>query len=326
MVQLVDLLHLADTLVQALLGSEHADLGLHGLLHGKSDLSSALGAVGISDLVEDLDVLGTSIGGNRLQGGTGSEVVSDGVGDGTTEHNQIQEGVGAQSVSTVDRHTSSLTTREQTRDNLVLTVLINGKDLTSVSSRNTTHVVVDGGQDRNGLLANIDTSENTGGLGDTRKTLSKNLSRQVRELEEDVVLVSTNTTAIADLHGHRSGNDVARGKILGGGGITFHESLTLGVEEVTTLTTSTLSDQAAGTVDTSRVELDELEILVGQTSTGDHGHAVTSASVGGCAGEVGSAVTTSSEDSVVGEESVEGTVLLVVGKDTTALAILHNQI
>ncbi|KAI6755199.1 hypothetical protein HG531_004305 [Fusarium graminearum] len=309
-VHAIDLLHLADTLVQTLLGSEHADLGLHSLLHGKSDLSSALGAVGGSDLVEGLDVVRSSVSSGGLQSITGVELVANGVRNGTTKDNKIEKRVGTQTVSTVDGHTSGLTTSVQTRNNLVLTLLIN----------------VDGGENGNRLLADIDTSENTSGLRDTGQTLSKDLSGEMAELEVDVILLSTNTTALTDLHGHGSGNDITRSKILGGRGISLHESLTLGVEEVTTLTTRTLSDQAASSVDTSRVELDELKILVGETGTGNHGHTVTSTGVGRCAGEVSSAVTTSGEDGVVGEESVQSAVLLVVGEDTAALTILHNQV
>lgn len=146
------------------------------------------------------------------------------------------------------------------------------------------------------------------------------------ELEEDVVLVGADTAAVTDLHGHGSGDDVTRGKILGGRSVTLHEAFTLRVEKVTTLTTSTLGDQAASAVDTGRVELDKLEILVGETSTGNHGHTVTSASVSRRAAEVGTSVATGGEDGVVGEESVESAVLLVVGEDTTALAVLHNQV
>jgi hypothetical protein len=185
---------------------------------------------------------------------------------------------------------------------------------------------VDGGENRNGLLANINTSENTSGLRDTGQTLGKNLSGQMAELEVNVILLSTDTTALADLHRHGSRNDVTRSKILSGRGISLHESLTLGVEEVTTLTTRTLGDQATSSVDTGRVELDELEILVGETGTGNHGHTVTGTGVGRCAGEVGSAVTTGSEDGVVSKESVQSAVLLVVGEDTAALAILHDQV
>jgi hypothetical protein len=209
---------------------------------------------------------------------------------------------------------------------VIVTSLVNSENLTSVSSRDTTHVVVDSRQDGNGLLADINTSENTGSLRDTGQTLGKNLGGQMAELEVDVVLLGTNTTALTDLHGHGSGHDISGGKILGGGSISLHESLTLGVQKVTTLTTSTLGDQAAGTVDTRGMELDELEILVGKTGTGDHGHTVTGTGVGGCAAEVGSAVSTSGQDGVVGKESVKGAVLLVVGKDSAALAVLHDEL
>lgn len=173
----VNLNHLADTLVQALLGTENADVSLHSLLHAETDLGSALGAVRGADLVENLNVVSTGVGGNGLQLVAGVEVVADGVGNSAAKHNEIQERVGTETVSTVDRHASGLTTGEQARDDLVVARLVNGDDLTSVASRDTTHVVVDGGQDGNGLLGDIDTGENASSLRDTRQTLSKNLGR-----------------------------------------------------------------------------------------------------------------------------------------------------
>lgn len=248
------------------------------------------------------------------------------MGNGAAENDQVEERVGTQTVSTVDRHASSLTAREETGNDLVVARLVDGKNLTSVASGDTTHVVVDGGKDGDGLLADIDTGENAGRLRDTGETLGKNLGGKVAELEVDVVLLGTDATAVTDLHGHGAGDDVTRGKILGGRGISLHETLTLGVEEVATLTTSTLSDQAAGTIDTGRVELDKLEILVGETGTGNHGHTVTGAGVGRSAREVGAAVTAGGENGVVGEEAVEGTILLVVGENTATLTILHDQV
>lgn len=323
---LVDFMDLLDALIKGLLGTENADIALHSLLHSKANLGGALGAIGGADLVKNLNRLGTGISLNRLQLLARLEVVADGVGNGTAENDQVEERVGTETVSTVDRHASSLTASEQTRDNLVVTRLINSENLTGVTSGDTAHIVVDGGKDRNGLLANIDTSEDASGLRDTGQTLGKNLGRKMAELEVDVVLLGADTTTITNLHSHRPGDDVTGSKILGGGRISLHETLTLGVEEVATLTTSTLSDQATGTVDTGRMELDELEILVGETGAGNHGHAVTSASVSRSAGEVGTSVSTCGENGVGSEETVQGAVLLVVGEDTTALAILHNQI
>lgn len=271
-------------------------------------------------------MLSTSISRERLELSTRSEVVADGMRDSTTKDDKIEKGVGTKTVSTVDRHASGFTASKETRDNLVVAGLVDGEDFTSVTGGDTTHVVVDGRQDGDGLGADVNTSENTSSLRDTGETLSQDLGGQVAKLEEDVVLLLTNTTAVADLHGHGSGNNVTGSEILGGRSITLHETLTLRVEEVTTLTTGTLSDQAASAVDTGRVELDELEILVGETSASNHGHTVTSASVSRCAAEVGTSVTTGGENGVVGKESVEGTVFLVVGKDTTALTILHDEV
>lgn len=322
----VNLGDLLDTLVQGLLCPEDADVRLHRLLHGQTDLSRALWSIRRPDLVEHLDRLGTSISADWLVLGTRGEVIADSVRDSTAKDDQIQEGVGSQAVGTVDGHASGFTTGEQTRDDLVVAALIDGEHLSGVPSWNTAHIVVDGRQDRNRLLRDVDTGENAGCLGDTGQTLVEDLWGQVAKLEVDVVLLRANTAAVTDLHRHGSGDDVARGKILGSWRVTLHETLTLAVQQVATLTTSTLGDQATSTVDSGRVELDELEILVWQTSTGDHGHAVTGTRVCGGAAEVCSSVATGGQNRVVREESVQSTILLVVGQDAAALAVLHDQV
>jgi hypothetical protein len=148
----------------------------------------------------------------------------------------------------------------------------------------------------------------------------------VAQLEVDVVLVGSNTTTFADLEGHGSGDNVTGSKILGGWCVSLHESFTLGVEQVTTLTTRALGNQATSAVDTSGMELDEFKILVGQTGTGDHSHTVTGTCVGRCAGEVGTSVSSGSQDSVLRDEPVDCAVFLVVCDNTLADAVLHDQI
>jgi hypothetical protein len=74
------------------------------------------------------------------------------------------------------------------------------------------------------------------------------------------------------------------------------------------------------------VELDELKILVGQTGTGNHGHTVTGTGMGGCAGEVSTSVTSSGQNGVLSDEPVDCAVFLVVGDNTLADAVFHNQI
>ena len=315
-----------NTLVQRLLSAENGDISLHNLLHVGADLVGGQWSVGSADLVEEGDGLGTSITGDLLVWHAWSEVVANSVGNGTTEDDEVEEGVGTETVGSVDGNASGLTASEETWNDLVLALLVNGKDLTSVLGWDTTHVVVDSWENWNWLLGDIDTGENGGGLRDTWETLVENVGWQVGELEVDVVLIWSNTTSLADLHGHGTGDNVAGCKILGGWCVTLHKSLTLRVEEVSTLTTGTLSDQATSSVNTSWVELNELQILVRKTSTGDHSHSVSGTGVGGCAGEVGSSVTSSGKNGVVSTESVESSILLVVGKDTLALSVLHDQV
>jgi hypothetical protein len=74
------------------------------------------------------------------------------------------------------------------------------------------------------------------------------------------------------------------------------------------------------------VELNEFKILVRETRASDHGHSVTSASMRGCAAEVGSAIATGGENSIMCPESVERSIFLVVCDDTLAFAVLHDQV
>jgi hypothetical protein len=77
------------------------------------------------------------------------------VGNGTAKDNQVKKGIGAETVGSVDGHTGGFTGGEKTRDDLVVAVLVDGKNLTSVPSWDTTHVVMDGRKDRNRLLRGI---------------------------------------------------------------------------------------------------------------------------------------------------------------------------
>lgn len=141
-------------------------------------------------------------------------------------------------------------------------------------------LVVYGRKNWDGLLGDIDTGENGSSLRDTWETLVENVWGKVGELQEDMVLVRSNTSSFSDLERHRSRNDITRSQILCGRGVSFHKSFTLRVEQVSTFTSRTLSDQTTGTVNTGRVELDKLQILQRKTSSNDHSVSVTGTSVG----------------------------------------------
>lgn len=92
--------------------------------------------------------------------------------------------------------------------------------------------------------------------------------------------------------------------------------------QVSALSSRAFGDQATCSVNSSRVELNKLEILQRQACSRDHCVAVTSARMSGGAAEVGTAVTSGREDGLVRAEAVQGPVLLVVSGDADALALV----
>jgi hypothetical protein len=178
---------------------------------------------------------------------------------------------------------------------------------------NTSHVVVHSREDRNRLLGDIHTSEDSSSFGDTGQSLCEELSRKVVQVKEDVILVFTNTSAFSDFHGHTSTYYISRGKVLSSGGISFHESLTLGISEDTTLSSATFCNQATSSIDTSRMELHKLHILKRNACSKGHSISISSTSMGRCAGEIRSTRATCSKHGVVGSDSVDRAVFHVHG-------------
>lgn len=58
--------------------------------------------------------------------------------------------------------------------------------------------------------------------------------------------------SLSDFNGASPGDNISRSEIFGGGGISLHVSLTLGVDEVATLTTRALSDKTTSSINTYR--------------------------------------------------------------------------
>ena len=221
---------------------------------------------------------------------------------------------------------SGFTTGEETLDFQVITLSILGENLRSPVSGDAAHVVMDGWSDRDWLLGGINTSEDVSGFEDAWESLVDLFGRQVVQVEVDVIGLRANTTTLEDFQGHGAGDNITRGEILSVRSISLHEPLTLRVSEDTAFTTASLSHEATSTIDTSRVELNKFRVLDWEASSGDHTTTVTSASVSTRARLVGATITTSSHDGVGGLHSVNGSVSHIVGHDTTALAIFHDEV
>ena len=98
----------------------------------------------------------------------------------------------------------------------------------------------------------------------------------------DVISIGPNAATFPNFHRHTARYVIARCKIFILGRITFHETLAFRVGKVTAFAARTLGDQAASTIDTSRVELNEFHVLEWQASASHHATAVTCTGVGRC--------------------------------------------
>ena len=206
----------------------------------------------------------------------------------STENNQIEQGIGSQTVSTVDRCASSFATGVKSRNNSVTSILVgdnlpkwNVKLLLSRTKNrqivyhlsfevgwDTSHVVVNCWQNWNRFSCHVDTSENHGRFGDTRKAGSQLLRGQVMKLKENVILFRSTTPGIqwkvsfelfcpclsfglpsfADFNSHCSRNDISGGQIFGDWSVSLHETFSLAVDEVSSFSTATFSDEASSSV------------------------------------------------------------------------------
>src|SRR5262245_12398322 len=76
---------------------------------------------------------------------------------------------------------------------------------------NAAHVVVHGGQHRNGLFVDIHACKNTLGLGDARQALMDHFGPQMLEMQMDMILLRPDATSFTDLDGHCATDNIARG-------------------------------------------------------------------------------------------------------------------
>ena len=111
-------------------------------------------------------------------------------------------------------------------------------------------------------------------LGDARQPLGEDFRIEMVEMQEDVILLRADAAAFADFDGHRAGDDVARGEVLGGRRVALHEALAFGIDQIGAFAARALGDQHAGAVDAGRMELHELHVLERQAGAQHHGVAV----------------------------------------------------
>mmetsp|Transcript_40257 Transcript_40257/g.101331 ORF Transcript_40257/g.101331 Transcript_40257/m.101331 type:complete len:257 (+) Transcript_40257:765-1535(+) len=227
----------------------------------------------------------------------------------------------------MDRHAGSLARSHQAWDHMVGVAVLQRHHLAVVVGGDAAHVVVDGGQDGDGLLVHIHARKDLGRFLDARQALVDNVLAEVGQLEQRVVLLGATATALHNFQRDGARDNVPRCKILGSGRIPFHEALALRVEQDAALTARALCDEAARAVYAGGVELHKLQVLHGQAGARHHGIAVTSACVGRSCREVRASITPGGKDCLVAAEAVKRAVLHAESKHTNTLTfVVHDQV
>ncbi|MNW50387.1 hypothetical protein D3C74_278380 [compost metagenome] len=131
------------------------------------------------------------------------------------------------------------------------------------------------GVDGHGLRVGLDAEVRARELRDVRQLGVDVRGLEVRQVEQDVVLVRPGAASLADLVRHRPRDDVTRCEVLDGGCVALHEALALAVAQDAALTAGRLRQEDAEAGETCRVELEELHVLERQAATVGQGHAVT---------------------------------------------------
>ena len=106
-----------------------------------------------------------------------------------------------------------------------------------------------------------------------------------------MVFVWSASSSLSDLDRLCAGHDVSTSEILGGGSVSFHEPFSFRVDQVAALAATAFRNQAAGTINTGRMELHKLHVHVRQAGSAYHGGTVPGACVSRRAGKIGSTST-----------------------------------
>ena len=120
----------------------------------------------------------------------------------SSKDNKIQQRVGSESVGSMDRGASGFSCSHQSWDNNIIAVLIRLEHLGFVVGGDTSHIIMNSWEYRDGLFSSINTSEDVCGLKDTWKSLLESLGWQVMEAEMNVIFVRPASSSFEDLHSH----------------------------------------------------------------------------------------------------------------------------
>src|SRR5438270_13027387 len=147
------------------------------------------------------------------------------------------------------------------------------------------------------------------------------------EVQEDMVFLLADAAALADFDGHCTRDYVARGEVFRGRRVALHEALALRIDQIPSLPARSLGDEAAGTVDAGRMELNEFHVLQRQPGTERHRAAIAGLGVGTGAGMIDPAVAAGGENRGLSAEAMQSAVFQAERDDAAAGAlVVHDEV
>jgi len=156
-------------------------------------------SVSVKDFVESSNRLLSGVGGQGFLGLTGLVVFSSGLGGSSSENYQIKKRVSSESVGSVDGSTGSFSARSQSGDKDIVAIFVLSEHLSLPVSGNSSHVVMNGRQDRDRLLGGVDSSEDLCGFENSGKSLVKGFRGQVVQVKMNMILEGSNTSSFENL-------------------------------------------------------------------------------------------------------------------------------
>ena len=164
---LVDFSNLLDALLERFFGAEDRNITtlalfcgkirLHHFLHVETDFGGWFRSICLSEFVEIGNRSSSKIRRDRFMRFAFLQSVLDVMSTGSSEDNDIEERICAKTICTVNTDTSGFAGSVQSRDDSLFSIFVDSENFPSILRWDTTHIVMDSGQDRNRLLGDIDT-------------------------------------------------------------------------------------------------------------------------------------------------------------------------
>ena len=299
---------------------------MHDSLHVEADVGGAARSLGIAEFVEPRQRGVARIGLERAVRSPRLDEASAMLGGLPPEDDQIEQRIRSQPIRPMHGHAGRLADRHQARHQRVGVAVPARDDFAVKIAGYSPHIIVHGGQHRNWFLVDVDVRKDAGGLGDTGQPLFDDGGPQVFEMQVDVILVLADTASLANLDGHGTADHIPGRQVLRIGRVAFHESVAGRVRQIAALAARALGDEAPGTIDSGRMELNEFHVLKRQPGAQCHASPVSGTGVRRCAREPRSAVAAGGENHLMRAEAVQSAVRHVQRDHAAAFAVFHDQV